>query len=354
MYRRINSCLSLLAVLSVLFTGCASAAQPPKTDGTVSVRVGYLLADLHHIGYLVASDPEAGGGVSFYEQNGVIVQDALGAPYANGGVVMDHFASGDVDIAFLGAPPAITKHLNAGVNTEIVAQVNTIGSALVVGPDIQKPEDLLGKTVAVPGHAAIQFFLLLNFAQQHSLDIGQITVVDMPPPDMRVKLESGEISGFLAWEPWPSDAIVAGAGKVMATSTDIWPNHLDCVLAVDRTFAEENPEAVRQFLNAHIAATAWMQDALADPDLKEYKHLVDLAETFTQRDAVVVEEAFNNIAYQSALDTDFLDSIRTYTSKLIEFGLIPQAKLSERGYTDPNDFVSKYVNVTFIEGLGTP
>lgn len=354
MYRRFNIHISFLAALSLFVTGCASAVQPTQSDATVSVRVGYLLADLHHIGYLVASDPEAGGGVSFYEQNGVIVQDAIGAPYANGGVVMDHFASGDVDIAFLGAPPAITKHLNAGVNTEIVAQVNTLGSALVVGPDVQVPEDLLGKTVAVPGHAAIQFFLLLNFAQQHGLDIAQITVVDMPPPDMRVKLESGDISGFLAWEPWPSDAIVAGAGRVLATSADIWPDHLDCVIAADRTFAEGNPAAVRQFLKAHMAATAWIQQALANPGSPEYNHLIDLSEEFTQRDSAVVQAAFNNIAFQSALDTAFLDSIRTYADKLIEFGLIPQANLSERNYTDVNDFVSKYVNVTFIQELGAP
>lgn len=354
MDRRKASYLSLLAGLSLLTGGCAAASQPTPTSAPVTVRVGYLLADLHHIGYVVANDPEAGGGVSFYEQNGVVVQDALGAPYANGGVVMDHFASGDADIAFLGAPPAITKHLNAGVNTEIVAQVNSLGSALVVGPDIQKPEDLLGKTVAVPGHAAIQFFLLLDFAQQHGLDISQITVVDMPPPDMRVKLESGEIAGFLAWEPWPSDAIAAGAGKVMATSGEIWPNHLDCVLAADRTFADANPEAVRRFLKAHVAATDWIQNALANPGSPEYNHLIDLGVLFTQRDPGVVEAAFNNIVFQSALDTGFLDSIQTYTDKLIEFGLIPQEKLTERGYTDVNDFVAKYVNLTFIEDLGTP
>jgi ABC-type nitrate/sulfonate/bicarbonate transport system substrate-binding protein len=232
--------------------------------------------------------------------------------------------------------------------------VNTLGSALVVGPEIQKPEDLLGKTVAVPGHAAIQFFLLLNFAQQHALDIAQITVVDMPPPDMRVKLESGEIAGFLAWEPWPSDAIAAGAGKIMATSAAIWPNHLDCVLAVDRAFADAHPDSVSRFLRAHIAATAWIQNALSNPGSPDYEHLVDLAVGFTQRDAAVVEAAFKNIEFQPALDESFLESIRTYTNKLIEFSLVPPAKLTERGYADVDDFVSRYVNVTFIQAPGMP
>ncbi len=352
MIRRTVTLISLATVALSLPAACAAPATP--TANLVAVRVGYLLADLHHIGYVVGQDAEAGGGTSFYEQNGIVVQDATGAPYANGGVVMDHFAAGDVDIGFLGAPPAITKHLNAAVNTEIVAQVNTLGSALVVAPDIQSPEDLLGKTVAVPGHAAIQFFLLLNFAQKENLDIGQITVVDMPPPDMRVKLESGEIAGFLAWEPWPADAVNAGAGKVMATSSEIWPNHLDCVLAVERTFAEKNPEAVRRFLKAHITATEWIQNALANPGSPEHEHLMELAATFTQRDPAVVEAAFGNITFQSALDTGFDDSIRAYADKLIEFGLIPKEKLTERGYADVDDFVTKYVDSTFIQDLGKP
>lgn len=342
---------SLLGVLTGSL-GLAACAPAPEPVSPQEIRVGYLLADLHHIAYAVANDPEAGGGTSFYEQHGVITQDATGAPYANGGVEMDHFASGDVQIGMLGAPPAITKHLNAGVGTEVVAQVNSIGSALIVSPEINAPEDLLGQTVAVPGHAAIQFFLLLNFAQQHGLDISEITVIDMPPPDMRVKLDSGEIAGFVAWEPWTADAVVSGSGKVLATSDDIWPDHLDCVVAVDSAFAEANPELVERFLQAHIAATRWIQEALANPGSDDYEHLMDLAVEFTQRPRDVVELAFTNINFRTQLDQGFDDSFKEYTEKLIEFGLIPPEKLSERGYSSVDDFVGKYVHPEFLEAAG--
>lgn len=334
--------------------GLAACAPAPEPVSPQVVRVGYLLADLHHIAYAVANDPEAGGGTSFYEQYGVITEDAMGAPYANGGVEMDHFASGDVQIGLLGAPPAITKHLNAGVGTNVVAQVNAIGSALIVAPEIEAPEDLLGQTVAVPGHAAIQFFLLLNFAQQQGLDISEITVIDMPPPDMRVKLEAGEIAGFVAWEPWTADAVSTGAGKVMATSDEIWPDHLDCVVAVDQAFAEANPELVNRFLQAHIAATRWIVQALADPGSEDYEHLMDLAVAFTQRPRDVVELAFTNINFRTDLDEGFDESFKEYTEKLIEFGLIPAEKLTERGYSSVDDFVGKYVHPEYLEAAGSP
>ncbi|HET7009430.1 MAG TPA: ABC transporter substrate-binding protein [Anaerolineales bacterium] len=348
---RLRPSLEFVLVL-LLIAACAPA--PAASPEPVTVRVGYLLADLHHIPYVVAQDAQAGGGTSFFEQYGVIVQDAGGAPYPNGGVEMDHFAAGDVDVGLLGAPPAITKHLNAAVNTRIIAQVNALGSALVVGPGIETPQDLLGKTVAVPGHAAIQFFLLLTFAQEKGLDIGEITVVDMPPPDMRVKLESGEIAGFVAWEPWAADAVIGGAGTVLATSADIWPDHLDCVVAVDQTFASSQPDTVRRFLQAHVAATQWIQDALSQPGSDNYNHLLELSAEFTQRPTEVVEAAFANITFRSALDAEFGDSIRSYAVKLIEFGLIPPEKLTERGYSSVEDFADAYIDPSFLEGLATP
>jgi NitT/TauT family transport system substrate-binding protein len=338
----------------VLGLAAACAPAPTPTLAPVTVRVGYLLADLHHIAVVVGQDAQAGGGTSFFQQYGVIVEDAVGAPYANGGVEMDHFASGDVDVGLLGAPPAITKHLNAGVNTRIVAQVNAIGSALIVGSGVESPQDLIGTTVAVPGHAAIQFFLLLNYFQQQGVDIGDVTVVDMPPPDMRVKLEAGEISGFVAWEPWAADAVIGGAGTVLATSQDIWPDHLDCVVAVDQDFAASQPETVRRFAQAHVAATEWINEALSTPGSEEYSHLMDLAAEFTQRPREVVEAAFGNIVFRSALDADFGDSIRSYADKLIEFGLIPAEKLTEQGYVDVDDFAARYVDSSFLEDLAAP
>jgi sulfonate transport system substrate-binding protein len=74
---------------------------------------------------------------------------------------MDHFKNGDVDIGYLGAPPAILKNINnPKVDATIVAQVNTEGSALVVLPSVHSLADLRGKTVAIPSVGSIQYLLL--------------------------------------------------------------------------------------------------------------------------------------------------------------------------------------------------
>ncbi len=339
--------LAITFIAIFVIASCAPAASVKQAP--TKVRVGYLFGDLHHIAHAVAQDKEAGGGTSFYEKYGLTVEDGVGAPYADGGTEMDHFAANDVDVGLLGAPPAITKHLNAGVDTLIVGQVNEIGSSLVVAKNINKFSDLIGKTVATPGHSSIQYFLLLNYAQQQGVDIGKINVVDMAPKDMRASMQSGRIDAFIAWEPFPSDATVAGVGKVLATSQDIWPNHLDCVILVNRKFANEHPDLVKRFVEAQRDATNWVINALAHPDSKEYAHLVDLGVKFTGRDAAVVKEAYKGIRYTTTLDANFHNSLVEFTNKLIQFKIIGADKLTERGYKSADDFATKYVDAEFLK-----
>ncbi len=333
-----------LALILLLALGCISTVPPaPK-----KVRVGYLLADLHQVAYMVAKNKTAGNGISFFEKYGIEVEDSIGAPYPHGGAEMDHFAAGDVDIGLLGSSPAIIKHVNANVSTSIIAQVNEEGSALVVSRDIEKFSDLIGKTVAVPSRSAIQFFLLLNLAEKEGVDIGKISIVDVAPKDMRAKLESKEVDAFVAWEPFVSDAVISGAGKVLATSRDIWPNHPCCVVVVDKKFAAQNPDAVANFLRAHIEATSYIDKALKNPDSEEYKLLIAIAMQFTGREEQVVKEAFKLIKFKSDIDEKLRGSIAEYTEKLIQFKIISEEKLKEMGYVNSTDLAERYIDAAYL------
>ncbi|MEM2934023.1 MAG: ABC transporter substrate-binding protein [Methanocellales archaeon] len=336
--------LALSIALLLLSLGCISTVPPaPK-----KVRVGYLLADLHEVAYMVAKNKTVGGGISFFEKYGIEVEDAKGTPYPHGGAEMDHFAAGDVDIGLLGSPPAIIKHINANVDTVIIAQANEEGSALVVSRDIERFSDLIGKTIAVPSRSAIQFFLLLTLAEKEGVDIGKIAIVDVAPKDMRAKLEAGEINGFVAWEPFVSDAVISGTGKILASSRDIWPSHPCCVVAVDRKFAAQNPEAVVNFLRAHVEATNYINKALRNPDSEEYKLLIAISMQFTGREEQVVKEAFKLINFKSDIDEQFKSSIAEYTDKLIQYNIISQEKLRERGYANSTDLAERYLDAAYL------
>lgn len=138
------------------------------------IRLGYLLGDLHQLAQFVAGDDRVlGGSQSMFERYGVAVEPAAGAPYSNGGVVMDNFAAGYVDVGYLGAPPALIKHITVGTEIAIVAQANIEGSGLVVkvGSDITNLESLVNKTVATPGETTIQHLLLSIALERKGLDL---------------------------------------------------------------------------------------------------------------------------------------------------------------------------------------
>ena len=138
------------------------------------IRLGFLKGDIHQLAQAVAKNVDVlGNGKSVYEEYGLNVENAIGAPFANGGAVMDAFAGGYVDIGYLGSPPAILKHLNTEVDTTIIAQVNSEGSAIVVDVEsgITDIAGLAGKTIAHPGESSIQFLLLKVVLQEAGLEL---------------------------------------------------------------------------------------------------------------------------------------------------------------------------------------
>ena len=83
----------------------------------------------------------------------------------------------------------------------------------------------------------------------------QLTVV--PPPRMVEALERRTIDGFCVGEPWNSVAVQRGLGRIVATKYEIWNNSPEKVLAVNRTFAEQQPELHQALLRALIEAAVW-------------------------------------------------------------------------------------------------
>jgi NitT/TauT family transport system substrate-binding protein len=176
-----------------------------------------------------------------------------------------------------------------------------------------------------------------------------IEAVQIAPKDMQASLDSGDIAGYIAWEPYCSDSVVNGKGKVLYRSGEIWAGHPCCVVAVEKGFANSNPELVKHFLKAHIEATSWMVDALSDNTSNDYSLLVDIAVDFTARDEAVVKEALSHMTYVYQLTADFYSGLKGYTDKLIEYEIVTQDSLSERGYADTDDFTDKYVDESYLQ-----
>lgn len=152
------------------FTAAAMAVLP--SDHIVAnVSLGYLTGDLHQFARVIASNATVGGGQSLFEKYGVAVSTPNPAGYANGGLVMDAFKAGTINMGYLGAPPALLKVINSGVDIKIISLVNSEGSAIIASNGITSFDQLNNKTIATPGPASIQHLLFLYYANEHGYKV---------------------------------------------------------------------------------------------------------------------------------------------------------------------------------------
>ncbi|MDB5296338.1 MAG: nitrate transporter [Phycisphaerales bacterium] len=89
----------------------------------------------------------------------------------------------------------------------------------------------------------------------------------VPPPQMPDQLRHGHLDGFCAGDPWNTVAERGGYGTVVATTTDVLPDHPEKVLAVPRRWAEANEATVVSLVKAVLEACRWCADDANHPEL---------------------------------------------------------------------------------------
>ncbi|MDN5347141.1 MAG: sulfonate transport system substrate-binding protein [Clostridia bacterium] len=159
----------------------------------------------------------------------------------------------------------------------------------------------------------------------------KIFVTQTAPPNMLNQLKSGEIDGFVAWEPFNADAVGQGIGKVLVSSKDLWPNHPCCVLAV----APSIPSEVEQALAwAHLQATNFINDPAKAGEVLKY------AQEFGGKSEAVTKEALKTIKF---VEFPNQKEFRNYYEGLKKKGLIVK-KPQDLGYSNDDQFFQAFLN----------
>ena len=188
-------------------------------EGKKKIRLAYLQSDLHQLACWVSLEK------GFFNQEGLDVE--IAGIFKCGPEEMTGFASGSLDIGYVGEAPTTTAVANKTVRVVVLAQVNTEGSAIVVrkDSDIKKVPGLIGKTIAVPGYAQVQDFLLRKALVKYNVDPKKVNIIVLKPPEMIGALRTSQIDAFIAWEPYIAKAFTMGVGRVLIQSSEIWKGH---------------------------------------------------------------------------------------------------------------------------------
>ncbi|MFJ4440782.1 taurine ABC transporter substrate-binding protein [Pseudomonas sp. NPDC089422] len=177
--------------------------------------------------------------------------------FDSGGDVMMAMASGDVQIGVAGSSP-IASAVSRGVGIEVFWVLDNIANAeaLVVrnGSGINAPQDLAGKTVAVPFVSTTHFHTL--FALEQFGLVGKVKVINLQPSDIPSAWERGDIDAAFIWDP--ALGKLKQSGKVLISSGTLssWGKATFEALVADKNFAAKHADGMAAFTKVLQSSTA--------------------------------------------------------------------------------------------------
>ena len=87
-----------------------------------------------------------------------------------------------------------------------------------------------------------------------------VALITIPPQEMVANLQRGQLDGYSVGEPWNARAVAESLGFTAITSSQIWPDHPEKILAVTAAFAAAQPATVTALLTALYLAGQWCDD----------------------------------------------------------------------------------------------
>ena len=183
--------------------------------------------------------------------------------FTSGTEVINAMAGGSIDISLNGSSPTAAAY-SRGVDLQVVYIYDNINDAeaLVVNDKITAPQDMVGKTIAVPFGSTTHFHMMFAL-EQFGLDAKVVNVIDMSPPDMVAAWTRGDIDGGFVWDP--ALGKMKEQGHVLLSSGDLsnWGKATFDAMVASKAFTDENPKFMCQWIKMVAAADA---DYRANPN----------------------------------------------------------------------------------------
>jgi NitT/TauT family transport system substrate-binding protein len=174
--------------------------------------------------------------------------------------IKEALISNRVQAAFIVAPLAIALK-SQGVPIKVVYLGHRYGSAVVVHKDgpIKTVADLRGKVIAIPSRFSDERLIIFRAIKAFGIKPNEIKMVEMAPPDVAGALAAKAIDAFSMGEPFPSQAEMAGFGRVLFQARDYWPDYMSCVLVVRQDMIDQRPEAVQTLVDGIARSGLWLE-----------------------------------------------------------------------------------------------
>jgi nitrate/nitrite transport system substrate-binding protein len=254
----------LVSILLLMLVNSIAGAKPPKRV----IKLGFIpLTDCAPL--VIAKE------MGFFAKYGVDVQLSKEASWA---VVRDKILNGELDGAhcLFSMPFSVYTGIGgkAGSEMRVAMTLSNNGQAITLSKDfcgIVGFKDLKRVASAVKEIKArkeVTFAMtfpggthdiwLRNWLAAAGVSSKSVGIITIPPPQMVANMKVDNMEGFCVGEPWNGVAATQGIGFTHIASQDIWKNHPEKALVVNKAFADGDKEDLKNVMKAIIEACKWL------------------------------------------------------------------------------------------------
>ena len=206
---------------------------------------------------------EIADALGFLKETGIRIQSEGDSP--GGPKSLAALASGSADVAGVATPAVINAIAGgakilcvmprAGINKDANSKFFVLDSS-----PIETAKDLKDKTIAVNILGAHLDYTIREYLRIHGVnkDDAKLVVVPGPQLDQTLRQRQADVVAVGAWQSPVAGKIAAEGGvRVLFTDHDVLG---DIVLAgnvMEKTFTDQHPQAVREFVTASAKAVDW-------------------------------------------------------------------------------------------------
>jgi nitrate/nitrite transport system substrate-binding protein len=259
----------MLVVCVVLFSSFETNPKPPIAGEPI--KLGFIpLTDCSPI--VMAKE------LGLFKKYGVEVIVTKETSWAN---VRDKILTGELDGAhcLYTMPFSVYTGVGgkAGSEMKIAMMLNVNGQAITLSNDFcgkvgfkqmnkvtpvvaakLKAEKEVTFAMTFPG--GTHDLWLRNWMSLAGLNQKAVKIITIPPPQMVANMKVGNMDGYCVGEPWGGVAVKQGIGFTQIASQDIWKDHPEKALVVNKEFSEKRREDLKKVMKAILEACIWLDN----------------------------------------------------------------------------------------------
>jgi NitT/TauT family transport system substrate-binding protein len=225
----------------------------------MKLRIGFLSTFYHTSVLMITGDALSG-------DTGIKPEWKL---FGTGPAIVGAFQKKELDMAYIGLPPAIIG-IDNGVNIKCIAGGHVEGTVISgkdhfkAYPEIGSLEEILkqliGLTIGVPGIGSIHDVILSDVLQRYNLG-NDIEVMNFQWADQVLEaMHGGEVSAAVGTPALAAAVKRFARGKILYPPSRLWPNNPSYGILAEQAFLERERTLAERFLVLHEEAAAFLRN----------------------------------------------------------------------------------------------